>query len=106
MVVDVVNDVVTGEGLAEVNVGVVELTEDNVEDVHLAGVIAGLDDISRDVMTGEGLAEVNVGVVELAGEAGRSVIPVGFSLDWGLSSTSSRHSVLRLVSMSCSALAA
>ena len=93
MVVDVVNDVVTGEGLAEVNVGVVELTDDNVEGVHLAGVIAGLDDVSRDVMTGEGLAEVNVGVVELADEVGRSVIPVRSSLDLGLISISSGHSI-------------
>ena len=93
MIVNVVNDVVTGEGLAEVDVGVVELTDDNVEGVHLAGVIAGLDDVSRDVMTGEGLAEVNVGVVELADEVGRSVIPVRSSLDLGLISISSGHSI-------------
>lgn len=58
MVIDVANDAVTGEGLAEVSVGVAELAEDNVEgvelaevdveSVHLAGVIAGLDNVAND----------------------------------------------------------
>ena len=100
MVVDVVNDVVAGGELAEVNVGGMRLAEVAAEGVSLADVIAGLDDAIKDA------SEAAVVDVELAGEAGRSVIPMRFSLDWGLSSTSSRYSVLRVVSMSCSALAA
>ena len=100
MIVDAAMDAVTGGGFAEVNVGGKKLAKVAGEGVYLADVIAGLDDAIKDA------SEAAVVGVELAGEAGRSVIPVGFSLDWGLSSTSSRHSVLRLVSMSCSALAA
>ena len=94
------DDAVAGGGLAEVNVGGMRLAEVAAEGVSLADVVAGLDDAIKDA------SEAAMVGVELAGEAGRSVIPVGFSLDWGLSSTSSRYSVLRVVSMPCSAMAA
>lgn len=104
------DDAVAGGGLAEVNVEGMKLAEVAAEGVHLADVIAGLGDTIKDAseaaVVGVTLAEVAAEGVELAGEAGRSVIPMRFSLDWGLSSTSSRYSVLRVVSMSCSALAA
>ena len=101
------DDAVAGGGLAEVNVGGEKLAEVAGEGVYLADVIAGLDDAVKDAseaaVVGVRLAEV---AADLAVEAGRSMIPMRFSLDWGLSSTSSRYSVLRVVSMSCSALAA
>ena len=87
MVVGVVHDAMTDEGLAEVNVGGVELAEDDVEGVelaeenvegvelaevdaevlHLADVFAGLDDLANDAVAGEELAEDNIGGMELAG---------------------------------------
>ena len=50
------------EGLTEINVGGTEPAEVAAESLHLAGVVAGLDDVANDVpeaaMAGVDLAEV------------------------------------------------
>ena len=64
VVVDVAKDAVAGEELAEVNLGGVGLAEVAAEVVHLADVIAGLDDAAKDA------SEAAVAGVEVTEHAG------------------------------------